>query len=160
MAMEYRVPRGPALLRERHLDNRRRDARRGLPARADPGRQPLREGSQSREGQGRRVPGRRRARGPHRDRVRAPDRSAVRGSDQGQAREHRDAFAGRARDEHASHALARGAPESGQGARRQGVERGPRPFGREVGTRPHPAQDRARRRRYARQARRLRLTRS
>ena len=46
-------------------------------------RQPLRQGPQPREGQGRRVPGRRRARGPHRDRVGAPRRSAVRGPDQG-----------------------------------------------------------------------------
>ena len=126
----------------------------------DAGGQPLRQGSQSREGEGRRVPGRRRARGTHRDRVGAARRSAVRGPDQGQARQHRDAFARRARDEHASHPLARGAPEPGEGDRRQGVERGPGALGREVGARSHPAQDRARRRRHARQARRLRVARS
>ena len=76
------------------------------------------------EGQGRDVPGRRRARGAHRDRVGAPRRSAVRGPDQGQARQHRDALARRAGHQRALRPLARGAPESGQGDRRQGVERG------------------------------------
>ena len=81
------------------------------------------------------------------------------GPDQGQARQHRDAVAGRARHEHAPHALARGAPEPGQGDRGQGVERGAGPLGGEVGARPDPAQDRARRRGHARQARRLRVAR-
>ncbi len=105
------------------------------------------------------VPGRRRARGAHRHRVGAAHRSAVRGPDQGEARQHRDALARRARNQHPRHPLARGAPEPGEGARRQGVERGAGALGGEVGARSHPAQDRARRCGHARQARRLRLAR-
>ena len=45
VAVEHRLPRRPALVRERHLDDRRRDARRGVQARADAGDQPLRQGA-------------------------------------------------------------------------------------------------------------------
>ena len=159
MAVEHRLPRRSALVRERHLHDRRRDARRRLPAGAHAGRQPLRQGSQSPEGQGRGLPGRRRAGRTHGDRVGAPDRSAVRRSDQGEVGQHRDAFAGRARREHAPLTLARGAPEPGEGDRRQGRERGAGPLGGEVGARPDAPKDRARRRGHARQARRLRVTR-
>ena len=48
--MEHRLPRRAAHVRERHLHHRRRDARRGLQARAHAGDQPLREGPQPREG--------------------------------------------------------------------------------------------------------------
>ena len=41
VAVEHRLPRGPAQLRQRDLDDRRRDARGGLQARAHPGDQPL-----------------------------------------------------------------------------------------------------------------------
>ena len=93
------------------------------------GDQPLREGAQPAEGEGRDVPGRRRARGPHRDRVGAARRSAVRGPDQGQARQHRDPLARRARHQRALRPLARGAPEPGQGDRRarRRTRRGPAP---------------------------------
>ena len=64
----------------------------------------------------------------------------------------------RATNEHFG-ALARGAPEPGEGDRRQGVERGAGPLRGEAGARPHPAQDRARRCGHARQARRLRVAR-
>ena len=160
VAVEHRLPRRVALVRERHLHDRRRDARRGVQARADASGQPLRQGPQAREGEGRGVPGRRRARGPDRDRVGAPRRSAVRGPDQGQARQHRNAVAGRARDQRASRSLARRAPESGEGDRAEGVERGAGAIGGQAGARAHAPQDRARRRRHARQARRLRVTRS
>ena len=118
VAVEHRLPRRPAQLRQRHLHHRGRDARRGLQARAHAGDQPLRQGPQSAEGEGRDVPGRRRARGAHRDRVGAARRSAVRGPDQGQARQHRDALARRAGHQRALRPLARGAPESGEGDRR------------------------------------------
>ena len=120
------------------------------------GDQPLRQGAQPAEGEGRHVPGRRRARGPHRDRVGAARRPAVRGPDQGEARQHRDPVARRARDQRALRPLARGASEPGQGDRRQGVERGAGAQRGEAGARADPPQDRARRRRHARQARRLR----
>jgi DNA gyrase subunit B len=55
-----------------------------------------------------------------RDRLGAARRSAVRGPDEGEAGQHRDAIARRAGDEHASHAVARGAPEPGQGDRHEG----------------------------------------
>ncbi len=48
------LPRGPALVRERHLHDRGRDARRRVQARAHAGREPLRQGAQPREGQGHR----------------------------------------------------------------------------------------------------------
>ncbi len=92
--------------------------------------------------QGRRVPGRRRARGSHRDRVGAPGRSAVRGSDQGQARQHRDPVAGRSRHDHALRPLVGRAPESrprrSSPRRRARPGRAPRPSRRAIspGARP------------------------
>ena len=81
------------------------------------------------------------------------------GQTKAQARQHRDPFARRARHQRALRPLARGAPEPGEGDRRQGVERGAGAQRGEAGARAHPAQDRARRRRHARQARRLRVAR-
>ena len=123
--------------------------------RADPGDQPLHEGSESAEGQGPDLPGRRRARRAHRD-LSVRRRSAVRRPDQGQARQHRDAFAGGARHQRAFRPLARGAPQPGEGDRRQGVERGTGAQRGQAGARADEAQDRARRCGHARQARRLR----
>ena len=53
VAVEHRLPRRAAQLRQRHLHHRGRDARRGLQARAHAGDQPLRQGAQPAEGEGR-----------------------------------------------------------------------------------------------------------
>ncbi len=95
--------------------------------------QSVREGSQPGEGEGRGVPGRRRAGGAHRDRVGAAGRSTVRRADQGQARQHRDPLTRRPRDHQERDAVARGTSQSGQGDRRQGNQRGAGALGREVG---------------------------
>ena len=106
------------------------------------------------------VPGRRRARGPHRDRVGAAHRSAVRGPDQGASsatpRCARSSSA--ATNTHLTRWLEEH-PNPAKAIVAEGVERGPGPLGGEVGARPHPPQDRARRRGHARQARRLRVAR-
>ena len=91
------------------------------------------QGAQPGEGEGRRVPGRRRARRSHRDRLGAARRPAVRRADQGEARQHRDPLARRAHDQRALRPLARRTPEPGQGDRRQGDERGRGALGGEAG---------------------------
>ena len=120
VAVEHRLPRRPALVRQRHLHHRRRDARRGVQARAHARRSTATPRLASCEGEGRRVPGRRRARGAHRDRVGAA--RAIRSS---RARRRpssatpRSVRSSSALTERAFRSLARGAPESGEGDRRR-----------------------------------------
>ena len=116
---------GPARVRQRHLHHRRRDARRGVQARAHAGDQPVRQRPQPVEGEGPNVPGRRRARRADRDRRRCKARRpAVRGADEGEARQHRDPFARRDGPRTNTSAGGSRSTRTGEGDRREGLRRG------------------------------------
>ncbi len=86
-AVEHRLPRVDPLLRQRHLDDRGRHARRGLLQVAHQRGQPLRPRPEPLEGEGGEPQGRGHPRGAHGHHLGAPARPAVRGPDQGQARQ-------------------------------------------------------------------------
>ena len=85
-AVERGLPRVHPLLRQRHLDHRGRDARRGVLQVADQRGQPLRPRPQPLEGEGGEPQGRGHPRGADGHHLGPPARPAVRGADQGQAR--------------------------------------------------------------------------
>ena len=154
-AVDHRLLRVGAHLRQHHQHPRGRHPRGGLPRGDDQADQRLRAQAEPPQGQGREPHRRRHPRGPDRRRLGQARRAAVRGPDQDQARQLRGQGLRPARHDRRVRPLARGAPQRGQGHRPQvGPGRG-RPDGRPQGPRGHPAQGPARVRRPARQAARL-----
>ena len=160
VAVEHRLPRRAALVRERHLHDRGRDARRGLQARAHAGRSTATRRSATCEGEGRR-PSRAttcaRA-SPRSCRCGSPTRSSRARPRRKLGNTEMRSLVERATNEHLGRWLeehpnpAKAIVGKASNAARARTRR-------EVGARSHPAQDRARRRRHARQARRLRVAR-
>ena len=154
-AVEHRLLREHPLLRQRHRDHRGRHARGGLPEGAHQRRQPLRQGPEPAEGEGREPRRRGHPRGPDGD----PLGAAARPQFEGQTKAKLGNVSMRSLVERTTNEkLAewleenpqRSRPDRAEGAaRRTGARGGP------PGPRPHPAQVRPRRRRPAGQARRL-----
>ena len=119
--VEHRLLRGHPRLRQRHLDDRGRHARRGLPHRPDDGRQQVRPGQGPAQGEGRQPPRRGHPRGHHGDHLGEAARPAVRGPDEGQARQRPDALVRPEGDQRAPRRVARGEPDRGQQGRQEGA---------------------------------------
>ena len=151
-AVDHRVHRERAHLREHDQHPRGRHPRRGLPRRADHPGQQVRPRKGHPQGEGRQPLRRRRARGPDRRHLDQARRTAVRGPDQDQARQHRGQGVRAAGRRRPARRLVR--PQPGAGARDhpQGAPGRDRPAGRPQGPRDRPPQGPARGRRHARQA--------
>ena len=151
-AVDQRLLRVGAHVREHDLHHRGRHARGGLPCGDDLADQPLRARQGHPQGEGREPHGRRHPRGPHGRHLRQARRAAVRGPDQDEARQHRGEDVRAARGQRPARRLARVAPE--RGARRHPqVDPGRgRAHGGAQGPRGHPAQGPARVGRHAGQA--------
>ena len=88
-AVERRLLRVGAHLRQHHQHPRGRHPRRGVPCGADDGGQQVRQGQEAAQGEGRQPHRRRHPRGAGRGHLGQGRRAAVRGPDQDQARQHR-----------------------------------------------------------------------
>ncbi len=154
-AVDERLLRERAHLREHDQHPRGRNPRRGFPRRAHHARQQVRPRQGPPQGEGREPHRRRRARGTHRRHLDQARRAAVRGPDQDQARQHRGEVVRAARGRRSARRLVRSQPQPGARCDPQGDPGIRRAHGGAQGARADPPQGTARGRRHARQAQRL-----